>query len=249
MCTLLLLLLVPNPIPVPVPVPVDLRGPFYPTLTLFPQLATIHSSPIQQELNHVLHKESLWKQWPEPLAIPDQRWKTIPLYGFGQWSIQSQSFPRLCHRIRRLPGLRLAILSKLEPHVVLRPHEGWAFHSNHVLRNHLPIQLPKHKEACQILVKPNRHRGTPFHVRSYQKNQWITFDDSLPHYAVNGTDEDRIVLIIDMVRPPQLPSVHPPVRKQKSSKTLFVRTQGVVHRQQQHIHLGHHGRIHRVRLF
>jgi aspartyl/asparaginyl beta-hydroxylase (cupin superfamily) len=178
------------------------QGPFYSTLTLFPQLGRIHPSDVLHELQTA--ESSLWKQWPEPLAYPDHRWKTIPLFGFGQWSYQSQHFPTLCRRLKQIPGVRLAILSKLEAGVSLQSHEGWGFHSNHVLRNHLPIVLPENKQACKIFVQPSRQH-TSFQHSSYTDGQWITFDDSLPHFAINHSQQDRIVLIVDMERPPHIP--------------------------------------------
>lgn len=169
---------------------------FFDTKTTYPELLEINVKEVLHELNL---QNQVWIPWPEPLANKKQNWNTLPLYGFGHFSKQSKFFPDLTRRLKQLPNLKLATFSRLSPGTRLTAHCGWASHSNHVLRSHLLLSLPRRRGTCALHVENEQHVYD--HV-----GEWITFDDSLSHWARNDDDtDDRIVLIIDMARPPHVP--------------------------------------------
>merc|ERR1712129_331444 len=76
-------------------------------------------------------------------------------------------------------------------------HTGWADLANHVLRLHLPI-ISSHYNECGVWVD-----GC---VEYQTQKRIILFDDSKCHRAFNySLDCERIVLILDLVRPSNLP--------------------------------------------
>jgi aspartyl/asparaginyl beta-hydroxylase (cupin superfamily) len=79
--------------------------------------------------------------------------------------------------------------------MTLAPHTGWEDLANHVLRIHVPLIVPS---CCGTWVE-----GC---VRIHQEGIIQAFDDSKVHRAFNyNSTEERIVLIIDLARPPTLP--------------------------------------------
>eukprot|EP00525_Craspedostauros_australis_P000036 CAMPEP_0198119780 /NCGR_PEP_ID=MMETSP1442-20131203/26958_1 /TAXON_ID= /ORGANISM="Craspedostauros australis, Strain CCMP3328" /LENGTH=128 /DNA_ID=CAMNT_0043778317 /DNA_START=38 /DNA_END=425 /DNA_ORIENTATION=- len=103
------------------------------------------------------------------------------------------------------PGIRArgqtpqALFSQLQPNTVLEAHSGWADLANHVVRLHIPLVVPEEEAGlCGLWVDGcmDIHRqGVP-----------MVFDDSKIHRAFNYSDSSsRIVLIVDLERPPSLP--------------------------------------------
>jgi hypothetical protein len=94
------------------------------------------------------------------------------------------------------PYLRTALFSRLEPRTTLGAHTGWSDLANHVLRVHIPIKIPSgdgNDGLCGTWVD-----GC---VETHKSGRIICFDDSKVHRAFNYSDEERIVLIVDLARP------------------------------------------------
>lgn len=79
----------------------------------------------------------------------------------------------------------------------LFPHQGWGNHSNNVIRCHFGLDVPN---GCYISVS-DKNNLSDQEIKYHKNNEWLCFDDSKIHYAHNPTNKDRIVLIVDVVRP------------------------------------------------
>jgi ornithine lipid ester-linked acyl 2-hydroxylase len=162
---------------------------YYETETLYPELKIISDNfdEIKEELNN---NQDKWKLWKDIVELDRKDgWKTIPLGGFGRWTSISEDFPILKKYISDIDGIKLISYSKLEPGTILDVHRGW-IESNDLIRNHIGIIVP---EKCGLWVEGE--------IKYHETEKWLSFDDSKNHSAFNKSDEDRIVLIIDMVRP------------------------------------------------
>ena len=73
---------------------------------------------------------------------------------------------------------------------------GWADLANYVLRCHIALDIPTTGD-CGLNVEGE--------IKLHKTGEVIVFDDSKPHFAFNHSDRDRIVLIVDIVRPPDCP--------------------------------------------
>ena len=137
-----------------------------------------------------------WIDWPEHYLYDTTNnkngtWKIIPFYGFGIWVDETcMKCPFITNFLKNIKGLKLATLSKLSPHMKLIEHRGWRNHSNYVIRCHFGINVP---DNCYISVNNE--------IKFHKQNEWIIFDDSKLHYAENKSNNDRIVLIVDIERP------------------------------------------------
>lgn len=158
----------------------------------------LKSNAILKETINVMNK-NMWNDWPEKhLYDGSGKWKIFPFYAFGIWENENCNLCPTIHAfLKQIPNLRLATLSKLTPKMKLKPHMGWGSHSNHVIRCHYGLVVPNN---CYISVKNNDNESLE-EIQYHKQFEWLLFDDSKIHYAENKSNEDRIVLIIDIERP------------------------------------------------
>lgn len=121
----------------------------------------------------------------------DDRWKTFFLYGYGfQADLGVQLCPKTAELTRQIPGMTTAMFSILSPNKHILPHRG---PYKGVLRYHLGLIVPTEKEACRIRVGQD--------VRHWEQGRSLIFDDTFDHEVWNDTDEVRVVLFVDVLRP------------------------------------------------
>lgn len=155
---------------------------------LYSQLNVIHENRdiIMNELLDVKNKDpDLWHTWIE------NQLSVIPLYFFGKWSTKGMTlFPNTSKIIKNIPKIKTVAISKLKPHSQIQPHIGWGDLANGILRCHYGLIVP-HDNGC---VCDNW-------VVLHKNGEWLVFDDSKMHSSYNFSDEDRIIIIVDMERP------------------------------------------------
>jgi ornithine lipid ester-linked acyl 2-hydroxylase len=121
----------------------------------------------------------------------DDRWKTFFLYGFGfEAELGVEMCPRTAALMRQIPGMTTAMFSILSPRKHILDHRG---PYKGVLRYHLGLIVPRDAEACRIRV------GEDF--RHWEEGRSLIFDDTFNHEVWNDTDETRVVLFVDVLRP------------------------------------------------
>ena len=177
---------------------------FYEIDEINPQLKKINKikNMVLKETENIYLNNNLWNEWVEKYLYnssePDG-WVIFPFYAFGIW-VQSNCdlCPEITKFLKSIKGLKLATLSRLKPHTKLNPHEGWASHSNHVIRCHYGLIIPE--DTCYIYVQDIANEKNN-QIKYHEKFKWIAFDDAKTHYAENSSDSDRIVLIVDIDRP------------------------------------------------
>jgi len=171
---------------------------FYDTNEVCQELNNIipYSKQILDETLQAMN--SKWYDWPELELYQNSnsgQWKIFPFFAFGVWELENcNKCPIIYKFLKQIPNLKLATLSKLTAGMKLKPHRGWASHSNHVIRCHYGLIVP---ENCYISVA----EGDTEKIIYHNKFKWVLFDDSKTHYAENKSNHDRIVLIIDVKRP------------------------------------------------
>ena len=92
------------------------------------------------------------------------------------------------------PKILNIFLSHMGPRTSTATHSGFSDVSSHVIRCHLPIFLPEHCQSGIVID------GRTFYHRL---GSFLCFDDTFPHSGFNrSSTQDRIVIIIDIARPP-----------------------------------------------
>ena len=125
----------------------------------------------------------------------DDRWKTFFIYGYGfEAKLGVEMCPRTAARMREVPGMSTAMISILSPRKHILDHRG---PYKGVLRYHLGLIVPKDAEACRIRVGED--------IRHWEEGKSLIFDDTFNHEVWNDTDETRVVLFVDVLRPLPFP--------------------------------------------
>jgi len=96
--------------------------------------------------------------------------------------------------MREIPGMRTAMISILSPGKHILDHRG---PYKGVLRYHLGLVVPEDAEACRIRVGED--------IRHWEEGRSMVFDDTFNHEVWNDTDETRVVLFVDVLRPLPFP--------------------------------------------
>lgn len=167
----------------------------------FPWIAEVEASwtTIRDELERVLEDreglpnfQDISKDQIE--ITDDDRWKTLFLYGYGfEAKLGVELCPRTAALMRQIPGMTTAMFSILYPRKHILDHRG---PYKGVLRYHLGLIVPRDAQACRIRVGED--------IRHWEEGQSMVFDDTYNHEVWNDTDETRVVLFVDVLRP--LPS-------------------------------------------
>lgn len=154
---------------------------------------------IRAELDAVLadprnvpkHQDVVWVA--EPLTN-DAGWLSYFFYMYGRsFDAQCRRCPDTDRLLRSIPGMRTAFFSILAPGKRIPPHRGpW----RGVLRYHLPLIVPREGD-CAIRVGDQ--------TSSWKEGVAMMFDDSYDHEVWNDTDELRVVLFLDIIRPMRFP--------------------------------------------
>lgn len=156
---------------------------------------------IRAELDRVLQRKSelpnVQDITPDATSISrDTSWKIFPLVAYG---IQARRNIALCPNtwrlVRRIPGLKTAMFSILEPGKHIPAHRG---PYNGVLRLHLGLVVPQPPERVRMRVGSD--------IVYWEEGRALIFDDAYEHEVWNDTDELRVVLFIDFAKPLGFPA-------------------------------------------
>lgn len=122
--------------------------------------------------------------------IADAGWKRFYLkwYTAACDPLALQLCPQTCALLQRMPNVKLAMFSILEPGSRILPHSG-LFRGCY--RYHMGLKAPG--DGCCITIGGERY--------SWKEGEDVLFDDTFDHYVVNNTTQRRIVLFLDVERP------------------------------------------------
>lgn len=124
-----------------------------------------------------------------------EQWKTLFLYGYGHRVEENcKRCPATVRHLRKIPGMLTAMFSILAPGKHIPPHRG---PYKGVLRYHLGLKIPGEAGQCRIRIGDE--------TQSWREGGSLIFDDSFEHEAWNDTNEHRVVLFVDFVRPLPFP--------------------------------------------
>jgi ornithine lipid ester-linked acyl 2-hydroxylase len=169
---------------------------------LFPWVADIERNwkIIRSELDRVLVRREELPNIQEisvdaKAITADAGWKIFLLMAYG---IKSEANIALCPEtwriVQKLPGLKTAMFSVLQPGKRLPPHRG---PYNGVLRLHLGLLVPEHHGNLGIRIGSES--------RTWREGGVLVFDDAYEHEAWNETDKPRVVLFVDFEKPLRFP--------------------------------------------
>lgn len=127
-------------------------------------------------------------------------WDVYGLVAFGhRVDAALAACPRTAALLAEVPGLTTAGFSRMAAGTHITPHVGWV---RTVYRLHMGLVVPP---GCELRV------GTQ--TQAWRVGECLIFDDTVEHEAWNRSQEDRVVLLLDFLRPgvdPRMVDVPPP---------------------------------------
>lgn len=119
----------------------------------------------------------------------DGKWDKVYIKWYSEPTDEAKRmFPVLTSIMDRYPDIRLAMVSRLKPGGVIHPHAGpW----RGSIRVHIGVKTPN-DPACRMYVGDES-----FH---WEDGSVYAFDDTYIHMVRNNTDQERIILFLDVER-------------------------------------------------
>jgi len=127
--------------------------------------------------------------------VAGDNWKSVYLNNFtwirhGNW----RAFPKTRAILDKVPNVTFTVLSVLEPHSEIKPHYG---DTNTIIRCHLGLIIPGGYPELGLRVGGEG--------RVWEEGKVLMFSECYLHSAWNYTDQQRMVLVFDIMREEYLP--------------------------------------------
>ena len=169
---------------------------------IFPWTADFEANweKIRKELDGVLVDRDSLPSFHD--ISPDQKriskgdnWKTFIFYALGhRIDTNCERCTETVKLLENCPDLQNAWFSILKPGYRIPPHKG---PTNGIVRIHLGLVIPEQRDQCWIRVDDQ--------ILHWDEGKCIVFDDSYEHEVQNNTDQQRVVLFFDVLRPLRTP--------------------------------------------
>ena len=125
----------------------------------------------------------------------DGKWQSFFIWGYG---LKAEGLAATCPNttriVEQIPGLMTAMFSIHAPGLHIPHHKGV---TKAMINGHLALQVPKEVGKCRMMVD-----GELYY---WEEGKLLIFDDTYYHEVWNDSDEDRIILLIQFMRPMRLP--------------------------------------------
>lgn len=130
-------------------------------------------------------------QQEQKVLNQDDNWKTFFLFGYGiKASLNCALCPVTTSILESIPGMKTAFFSVLSPRKHIPAHKGIY---KGLLRSHLALQVPGNLGDCLMRIEDQQI--------FWEEGKVIIFDDTREHEVWNNTDEVRVVLLLNVIRP------------------------------------------------
>jgi aspartyl/asparaginyl beta-hydroxylase (cupin superfamily) len=128
--------------------------------------------------------------YPPGISRPNA-WKITYFFNFmWQYHSNCNRYPKTYALLKSIPSLTFAAVTALAPKASVLPHIG---ETNVTMRGHLGLKIPAPYPEMGLRVG-NEEKG-------WEQGKVILFSDCHWHTAWNDSDEERFVLVFDIIRP------------------------------------------------
>ena len=118
-------------------------------------------------------------------------WRVINIKVGDEYSaVAHKYFPSLVRILNGLPQIRSCVISVLQDGVHIPIHVGYY---KGIMRYMIPVVVPKDRENVFLCVNELKYNWT--------EGVGVLWDDTYPHKVYNNTDEIRVVIYMDVIRP------------------------------------------------
>jgi aspartyl/asparaginyl beta-hydroxylase (cupin superfamily) len=146
---------------------------------------------VLNELEEYLSANNLQSHFNTVMVERSKTWKVQGLRVWGLENYKKQKhFTKTMTLLNAIPSVTLISFNILEPQSKIKPHFG---DTNAIMRCHLGLKIPAAAPTCALKVKGE--------INSWQEGKIIGFIDAYPHEAWNSSEETRIILLFDILKP------------------------------------------------
>lgn len=146
---------------------------------------------IKKETLQFTANNKLIPYFNKSLLSKQNSWKTEGLLFWGYFfRRRHNAFKKTWRIAKQIPGIISFSISELDANSKIKPHNG---DTNAIIRVHFPLVVPAGLPACSFTVKGE--------TRAWEEGKVLLFNDAQVHEAQNLTNEKRLVLLIDVIRP------------------------------------------------
>ncbi|MBC7696040.1 MAG: aspartyl/asparaginyl beta-hydroxylase domain-containing protein [Burkholderiales bacterium] len=151
---------------------------------------------ILNELDSYLKEHIFESQFNTTMVENSKFWKvrSLRVWGVEMYSIQKY-FPETLRLLSGIDGVINIGFNLLEPKAVIKTHCG---DTNAIIRCHLGLIIPEENNNCALKVNNE--------IRNWQQGKVIGFTDAYDHEAWNKTNQKRIIMLFDVLKPEFLTS-------------------------------------------
>ncbi len=151
-------------------------------------------SVILQEIKELLllNESLLGTYFNDSLLNAPNKWRALSFYFWGVPMSKKaiDSCPKTINILSSIPNIISASISVLEPHAEIKPHYG---DTDAIYRCHFALEIPSGLPNCGFRVG--------YEDKPWENSKLMVFNDAAYHKAWNKTDERRIILLLDVLRP------------------------------------------------
>ena len=151
---------------------------------------------IKQEVLNVVKQQQdlpavnqIYGDQNETIKAEKDGWRVMMIKA-GNTIVNEQYCPFLTSLIKGNSNIISCMLSILQPRRHIPIHVGY---SKSLLRYQLAVIVPKDRDNCFICVNGEKY--------SWIEGEGVMFDDCYPHKVYNNTDDVRVIVYMDILRP------------------------------------------------
>lgn len=100
------------------------------------------------------------------------------------------NFPTLVRILKRIPNVKSCVISVLEPGIRIPIHVGYY---KGVMRYMLATHVPRDRKNVFLCANGIKYNWT--------EGEGVLWDDTYAHKVYNNTDESRVIIYMDVIRP------------------------------------------------
>jgi ornithine lipid ester-linked acyl 2-hydroxylase len=116
--------------------------------------------------------------------LHNNRWRLNLLMHQDEKHPAWDRYPFTTRLLEGIPGLYVATFSLMEPGCVIHPHRGYQ-------------EVPVWRSHLGLICPPTATITVSSHTYEWKAGEMVVFDDRRKHSAVNPTDQERLILIVD----------------------------------------------------
>ncbi len=146
---------------------------------------------IYNELQVFLTAFQLEPQFNTTMVEIPKSWKvrSLRVWGVEMYDVQKH-FTVTMKLMNQIPNVINIGFNLLEPNSIIKPHCG---DTDAIYRCHLGLKIPQNYMQCALQVNAIQ--------RYWKSGKILCFIDAFEHEAFNNTNEQRIILLFDILKP------------------------------------------------